>query len=188
MLRSLERLCFFFQLMEFIILSSLSFNCNYRSLLFRPRWSIQINRRHTSAGTCGLQRDFSGSHLPTGWNGSNSKPFHSATRWIMALGCLWRLWGCKSLEETISVWEVSCFWRGVWMCVCWCERAVDFHFCGFPWAGREWDVMCKEQVLIPFFSPEINVKLYIAKSWEQRIFCLWIVRNPPGIVSLETTT
>lgn len=90
------------------------FSCSNRgSLPFRSRWSIQINRRHTSAGTCGLQRDFCGSDLPTGWNGSYSKPFHSAARWLMlSLDCLWKLQGCKSLEKTISVWEASHFVEG----------------------------------------------------------------------------
>lgn len=100
------------QLMEFGFFFLL-FCSNCGSLLFRSRWSIQINRRHTSAGTCGLQRDFCGSDLSTGWNGSYSKPFHSAARWLMlSLDCLWKLQGCKSLERTVSVWEASWFGGG----------------------------------------------------------------------------
>lgn len=106
------------KLMEFGFFS-LCCCCNCGALFFRSRWSIQIDRRHTSAGTCGLQRDFCGSYLSTGWNGSYSKPFHSAARWLMLpLDCFWRRQGCKSSEKTISVWEASCFGGGVCMCIC----------------------------------------------------------------------
>lgn len=70
------------KLTEFGFFSS-SCRGNCGSLLFRSGRSVQTHRRHASAGAGGLQRDFCGSHLPAGRNGSHSKPLHSAARRLM---------------------------------------------------------------------------------------------------------
>lgn len=163
-------------------LTSLCCHCNYGSLFFRPRWSIQINRRHTSAGTCGLQRDFCGSHLSTGWHGSNSKPFHSAAGWLMALCYLWRLRGGTNHGGNYQcVWSSLICGRSLNMCLLVWKTAfifVAFHKCRKGCGMQE--------VSSDFF--QINVKLYSVQSWQERICCLGIVRNPLDIVNFETTT
>lgn len=140
----------------------------------RSRWSIQINRRHTSAGTCGLQRDFCGSDLSTGWNGSYSKPFHSAARWLMlSLDCLWKLQGCKSLERTVSVWEASWFGGGGggFECVFDSVKKVNFYFCGF----HKWweDGECKKYILVFLPPPKCVTTLFRAERREHIVMnCL----------------
>lgn len=49
----------------------------------RPWRPVQINRRHPAVGPGGVSRDVRRTHLSSGWHGGHSKPFHSATGWLV---------------------------------------------------------------------------------------------------------